>query len=183
MRAAVQAGAGLINDVCALQREDALETAAAAPVPVCLMHMQGDPRSMQAMPAYKDVVQDVKRFLLERVTACVEAGIDRRRLLLDPGFGFGKTLAHNLQLLKELAQIADIGLPLLVGISRKSMLGGIVAGLRGQEQAVPVEQRLYAGLGAAVMAAMQGARILRVHDVRATKEALAPLCGTMMGIT
>ncbi|MBN1378963.1 MAG: dihydropteroate synthase [Gammaproteobacteria bacterium] len=183
MRAAVQAGAGLINDVCALQLEGALTTAVAAPVPVCLMHMQGDPRSMQSAPQYGDVVQEVKRFLDERVDACVEAGIDRRRLLLDPGFGFGKTLNHNLQLLKDLSRFTEPGLPLLVGVSRKSMLGGIIAEMQGQEQAAPLEQRLYAGIGAAVMAAMQGARILRVHDVRATKEALAPLCATMMGIT
>jgi dihydropteroate synthase len=179
MRAAVQAGAGMINDVCALQKDGALETAVAAPVPVCLMHMRGDPDSMQVAPEYGNVVNDVRRFLSGRVDACVKAGIDRGRLLLDPGFGFGKTLAHNLQLLKELTQIADLGLPLLVGLSRKSMLGGAVAAIHGLGKPVPVEQRLYAGLGAAVMAAMQGARILRVHDVRATREALAPLCAAL----
>ena len=179
MRAAVQAGAGMINDVCALQKDGALETAAAAPVPVCLMHMRGDPGTMQVTPEYCNVVSDVRQFLSGRVDACVKAGIERGRLLLDPGFGFGKTLAHNLQLLKELTQIADLGLPLLVGLSRKSMLGGAVAAIHGLEKPAPVEQRLYAGLGAAVMVAMQGARILRVHDVRATREALAPLCAAL----
>ena len=178
MREAVQAGAGMINDVYALQQEGALATAAAAPVPVCLMHMQGIPRSMQNVPDYTDVVSEVKSFLLARVETCVTAGIGRQRLLLDPGFGFGKTLQHNLQLLKQLFRFVETGLPLVVGISRKSMLGGIVAQLDGQEQPVPVEQRLYAGLGATVMAAMQGARILRVHDVRATREALAPMVAT-----
>ena len=182
MREAVQAGAGMINDVYALQQDGALAIAAAAPVPVCLMHMQGVPRTMQDAPDYADVVGDVKSFLLARVETCVAAGIDRQRLLLDPGFGFGKTLQHNLQLLKGLSQLVETGLPLVVGISRKSMLGGLVAGLNGQEQPVPVEQRLYAGLGAAVTAAMQGARILRVHDVRATREALAPLVA-MLGIS
>lgn len=179
MRAAVQAGAGLINDVCALQSEGALATAVAAPVPVCLMHMQGNPRSMQQAPVYQDVLREVMQFLTDRIQVCVAAGIERTRLLIDPGFGFGKTLQHNLKLLQGLAQLKKLGLPLLVGVSRKSMLGGIIAALYGRDQPAPVEQRLYAGMGAAVMIAAQGASILRVHDVQATKEALAPLCAVM----
>ncbi len=179
MHAAVQAGAGIINDVCALQQEGAMAIAVAAPVPVCLMHMQGNPRSMQEAPAYSNVVEDVYQFLSRRVDACVEAGIERQRIIIDPGFGFGKTLEHNLQLLHSLTRLGELELPLLAGISRKSMLGSIVAGLYGQSQPVAVEDRLYAGVGAAVMAAMQGARILRVHDVKASKEALAPLCAVM----
>lgn len=179
MHAAVQAGAGLINDVFALQQEGALAIAAAAPVPVCLMHMQGNPRTMQSAPSYHNVVEEVMRFLTGRVQVCEKAGIQRRRILVDPGFGFGKTLIHNLQLLGSLGRFAELKLPVLVGISRKSMLGAIVADIRGQEGAVGVDQRLYAGIGAAVMAAMKGANILRVHDVRATKEALAPLFAVM----
>ena len=179
MHAAVQAGAGFINDVCALQQEGALATAVAAPVPVCLMHMQGDPRSMQADPVYDDVVADVFQFLAQRVEVCVKAGIERQRIIVDPGFGFGKTLKHNIQLLKSLTKFGELKLPLLVGMSRKSMLGSIVAELRHQPQPVAVDQRLYAGIGATVMAAMQGARILRVHDVKATREALAPLFAVM----
>ncbi len=179
MHAAVQAGAGLINDVFALQQEGALAIAAAAPVPVCLMHMQGNPRTMQSAPSYHNVVEEVMRFLTGRVQVCEKAGIQRRRILVDPGFGFGKTLIHNLQLLGSLGRFAELKLPVLVGISRKSMLGAIVADIRGQEGAVGVDQRLYAGIGAAVMAAMKGANILRVHDVRTTKEALAPLFAVM----
>lgn len=164
MRAAADAGATLINDVRALRAPGALAMAASLGLPVCLMHMQGEPRTMQAEPAYGDVVGEVRAFLAERIAACAAAGLGPERLLIDPGFGFGKRLAHNLQLLARLADLADLGPPLLVGLSRKSMLGA----LTGR----PVGERLAAGLAAAVIAACNGARILRVHDVAATVDAL-----------
>ncbi len=164
MRAAVAAGATLINDVNALRAPGALEAAVEAGVPVCLMHMQGEPRTMQQAPHYDDVVAEVRDFLLARAEACVAAGIPRHAILLDPGFGFGKTLAHNLALLRELPALTATGYPVLVGISRKSMLGR----LTGRE----VDQRLAAGLAAAVLALEGGARILRVHDVPETRDAL-----------
>lgn len=166
MRAAVAAGAGMINDVRALRGEGALDAAAALRVPVCLMHMQGDPGSMQDAPHYDDVIAQVHRFLAERVFACEMAGIDRRRLVLDPGFGFGKALEHNLALLAGLDRFADLKLPILAGLSRKRMIGT----LTGQEQPA---QRLHGSVAAAVLAAERGARILRVHDVAATVQALA----------
>ncbi len=164
MREAVAAGAGLINDVNALRAEGALETAAALQVPVCLMHMQGTPRTMQQAPGYRNVVAEVKDFHQARMAACQEAGIPPERILLDPGFGFGKRLEHNLALLRELRSLTDLGRPLLVGISRKSMLGAIT----GRE----VEDRLAAGLAAAVLALERGASLLRVHDVAATVDAV-----------
>jgi len=164
MKAAVAAGANLINDVRALQENQALETAANLKVPVCLMHMQGAPRSMQHDPQYHDVVKDVKNFLQQRVASCVDAGISREQIIIDPGFGFGKTLAHNLSLLKHLSEFTEIGLPVLVGISRKSMLGQIT----GAE----VDQRVAAGLATTVLAYQAGARFFRVHDVKATLDAL-----------
>ena len=164
MRAAADAGATLINDVRALRAPGALAMAASLGLPVCLMHMQGEPRTMQAEPAYGDVVGEVRAFLAERIAACAAAGLGPERLLIDPGFGFGKRLAHNLVLLARLADLADLGSPLLVGLSRKSMLGA----LTGR----PVGERLAAGLAAAVIAACNGARILRVHDVAATVDAL-----------
>ena len=164
MRAAVAAGAGMINDVCALRREGALDAAAAAGVPVVLMHMQGEPRSMQDAPAYDDLVADVHRFLAERIFACEMAGIPKKLIVLDPGYGFGKTTAHNLLLLRQQSRLLDLGLPLLAGLSRKRSLGEIT----GRE----VGDRLHASVAAAVMAAEYGARILRVHDVAATVDAL-----------
>lgn len=164
MRAAVAAGAGLINDVLALQLPGALEAARDAAVPVCLMHLRGEPRTMQRDPVYEDVVAEVLGFLLRRVEACLDAGIPRSRLLIDPGFGFGKTLEHNLQLLRELERFLELGLPLLVGISRKSMIGTLLDR--------PVDQRLYGSLAAAVLAAQAGAAIVRVHDVGPTVDAL-----------
>ena len=168
MRAAVAAGAGMINDVYALRREGALEAAAELAVPVCLMHMQGEPRSMQADPHYDDVVGEVHRFLAERVFACEMAGIDKRRVVLDPGFGFGKTLQHNLLLLRQLSRFVDLGRPLLAGLSRKSM----IATLTGREAAA---DRVNGSLAAAMIAAQNGASILRVHDVAATRDALCVL--------
>ncbi|ODB83039.1 dihydropteroate synthase [Candidatus Thiodiazotropha endoloripes] len=165
MREAVSAGAGMINDVMALRDSGALEAAAEAAVPVCLMHMQGEPRSMQCNPHYDDVVDDVKTFLQQRLDACVASGIPQDRLIVDPGFGFGKTLPHNLALLDGLQNLEQLGVPLLVGISRKSMIGALLG-----ERAV--EERLYGSLAAAVMAAMKGSAILRVHDVQATVDAL-----------
>lgn len=164
MRAAVAAGAGMINDVYALRREGALDAAAAAGVPVVLMHMQGEPRSMQEAPAYEDVVAEVHRFLAERIFACEMAGIPKKRLVLDPGYGFGKTTVHNLVLLRQQSRLLDLGLPLLAGLSRKRSLGEITG--RG------VDERLPASVAAAVLAAEYGARILRVHDVAATVDAL-----------
>ncbi len=168
MRAAVAAGAGMINDVRALRLAGALEAAAEinrhTAVAICLMHMQGEPGKMQQQPCYSDVVQDVSAFLVERVEACVRHGIVRERLLVDPGFGFGKRLEHNLSLLKRLDELGKLGLPLMVGLSRKSMIGAILNR--------PVTQRLYGSLAAAVLAVARGALLIRVHDVRATVEAL-----------
>lgn len=164
MRAAVEAGAGMINDVFALRREGALEAAAAAGVPVVLVHMQGEPRSMQAAPDYDDVVAEVHHFLAERIFACEMAGIARNRLVLDPGYGFGKTTAHNLRLLRQQSKLLDLGLPLLAGLSRKRSLGEITGRDTGE--------RVYASVAAAVLAAEYGARLLRVHDVAATVDAL-----------
>jgi dihydropteroate synthase len=164
MRAACAAGAELVNDVMALRAPGALEAAREAGAAVCLMHMQGEPRSMQQAPAYLDVVEEVAAFLLERVAACVGAGIARERLLVDPGFGFGKTLQHNLALLGGVDVIAELGVPVLVGVSRKSMFGQLLDR--------PVGERVAGGVAAAALAAWQGARIVRTHDVRATMDAL-----------
>lgn len=164
MRAAVDAGARMINDVAALRAPGAIAAAAAAGVPVCLMHMQGEPRTMQQAPQYRDVVADIIQYLGDRVAACEAGGIARERLLVDPGFGFGKTLEHNLALLRGLGELRSLGLPVLVGISRKSMLGAVTGR--------PVEERLAASVAAAVMAVERGARIVRVHDVAATVDAL-----------
>lgn len=165
MRAAVAAGAGLVNDVYALRRDGALDAVAELGVPVCLMHMQGEPRSMQADPHYDDVVGEIKRFLADRLFACELAGIARKKLLIDPGFGFGKTLEHNVTLLRELQQFGSLSAPLLVGLSRKSFLGA----LTGRTSA---DQRVHASVAAALIAAQRGAAILRVHDVAATVDAL-----------
>lgn len=165
MRRAVAAGAGMINDVRALRAVGALETARDAEVPVCLMHMQGEPRTMQAEPRYEDVVFEVNQFLLDRVEACEQAGIPSRRLVLDPGFGFGKTVEHNLRLLAGLDRLVENGLPVLVGLSRKSLIGKLLGD-------APVERRLYGSLALGVMAAVKGAGLIRVHDVRPTFEAL-----------
>ena len=165
MRAAASAGAGLINDVWALRQPGALAAAAATGLPVCLMHMQGEPLSMQHAPAYADVVAEVRAFLCERVEVAKAAGIAHERLLLDPGFGFGKTLEHNLALLARLDETAADGLPLLAGMSRKTMLGEITGR--------PVGERLAASITAHLLAAQKGASILRVHDVAAMRDALA----------
>ena len=165
MRAAVAAGAGMINDICALQMPGALEAAAELAVPVVLMHMQGEPRSMQQAPHYDDVVVDVHRFLAERIFAAEMAGIDKRRIVLDPGLGFGKNTEHNMRLLAELERLGEFGLPVLAGFSRKRSIGE----LTGRE--VPSE-RVYGSVAAHLIAAQRGAKILRVHDVAATVDAL-----------
>ncbi len=165
MREAVAAGAGLINDVMALQGEGALAAAKELNVPICLMHMQGLPRTMQQDPQYRDVVADVKTFLSERVAVCLNAGIARERLLLDPGFGFGKTLEHNLRLLHDLDLFGELQLPLLVGISRKSMIGAVLGD-------APADQRLFGGLACAVMAIERGAAIIRTHDIKPTADVI-----------
>jgi dihydropteroate synthase len=165
MTAAAAAGAELINDVRALGAPGALEAAAASGCAVCLMHMQGEPRTMQAAPAYGDVVEDVYAFLAARIEACVRAGIAADRIVVDPGFGFGKTLAHNLSLMKNLPRFRGLGVPLLLGVSRKSMIGAVTGR--------PVGERLAGGLALAALAVAAGARIIRSHDVAATLDAVA----------
>ncbi len=165
MRVAVDAGAGMINDVQALRGEGALEMAAALGVPVVLMHMQGEPRSMQDAPHYDDVVGEVHRFLAERIFAAEMAGIDKKRLVVDPGFGFGKTTQHNLQLLAQLQRFTELGVPVLAGLSRKKTIGE----LTGRD--VPRE-RVAGSVAAHLIAAQRGATLLRVHDVAATVDAL-----------
>jgi len=165
MGAAVKAGAVMINDIHALRLPGALEAARACAIPVCIMHMQGEPRSMQQHPHYEDVVAEVKQFLEERSQVCESAGIPRKRILIDPGFGFGKTLAHNLSLLRQLGEFTSSGQLLLVGLSRKSMIGALLGD-------APVGKRLQGSVAAAVIAVLQGASIIRSHDVQPTVEAL-----------
>ena len=164
MQAAIAAGASMVNDVRGLQEEYALQIVAKSNVGVCLMHMQGAPQTMQQNPQYNDVVNDVKEFLAARLKASIHAGVAKNRILLDPGFGFGKTREHNITLLQNLESFADLGQPLLVGLSRKSVLGQMTGN--------DVDARLYASIAASVIATMKGAKILRVHDVKATVEAL-----------
>ncbi len=165
MAAAVEAGAGMINDVYGLRAPGALETAAAAGVPVCIMHMQGEPRTMQAQPHYADVVEEVAAFLRSRVEACVAAGIPREKVLVDPGFGFGKNLDHNIALLKRLDRLCGLGGGLLVGLSRKSMLGQLCG-------VASAAERLHGSVAATVLAALGGANVIRAHDVGPTVQAL-----------
>lgn len=165
MREAAARGAGFINDVRALRRAGAVEAAAATGLPVCLMHMQGDPGTMQQRPQYADIFAELDVFFAERIATAIAAGIAPERIVLDPGFGFGKALDHNLALLNGLQHFASYSRPLLVGVSRKSMLGTLLGG-------APVDQRLHASTAAAVIAVMHGASIVRVHDVGATREAL-----------
>ncbi|MDU8614331.1 dihydropteroate synthase [Pseudomonas syringae pv. actinidiae] len=162
MLATAGLGAGLINDVRSLQRPGALEAAASTGLPVCLMHMQGEPGTMQNDPHYEDLLAEVSAFLLERMNQCVAAGIDRQQIILDPGFGFAKTLEHNLSLFKRMEALHALGRPLLVGVSRKSMIGAVLGR--------PVDQRLSGGLALAALAMTKGAKILRVHDVAETAD-------------
>lgn len=164
MRAAVQAGAELINDVNALRAPGALETARESGAAVCLMHMQGEPRTMQASPQYADVIVEVHAFLAARIQVCEQAGIAGDRIVADPGIGFGKSLEHNLALLGNLVALRKLGCPLLVAVSRKSLFQKLLD--------LPVDQRLYAGLAAAALAVFQGAAIIRTHDVRPTLDAI-----------
>ncbi|MEP7186013.1 MAG: dihydropteroate synthase [Rhodanobacter sp.] len=166
MRAAVASGAGMINDVFALRRDGAMDAAAELGVPVCLMHMQGEPRDMQIDPQYDDVVGEVHRFLTDRLFACELAGIDKRKLLVDPGFGFGKTLEHNLALLCALDRFSNLGSGVYAGLSRKGMIGT----LTGKSE--PAD-RLAGSVAAALIAVQRGARLVRVHDVAATVDALS----------
>jgi len=175
MRAAVAAGAGMINDVYALRLDGALDAAAALKVPVCLMHMQGEPRTMQDAPHYDDVVSDVRRFLAERIFACEMSGIDKKCIVADPGFGFGKTLEHNLALLRALDEFSALGVPLLVGLSRKGMIGTLTGRDRHAD-------RVAGSAAAALIAVQKGAAIVRVHDVAATRDALAVWEGVAKGI-
>ncbi|HYA19271.1 MAG TPA: dihydropteroate synthase [Burkholderiales bacterium] len=165
MGAALRAGASMINDVNALQAAGALQTVANSEAAICMMHKQGEPLTMQLNPQYQDVVTQVKAFLGSRVEAALAAGVARERIIIDPGFGFGKTTEHNLALLRNLEQFAELGVPLLVGISRKSVLGKIAGRETGG--------RIYSSMAAALIAVMKGAKIVRVHDVAATREALA----------
>jgi dihydropteroate synthase len=164
MHAAVRAGASMINDVQALRGEGSLEAAVSLAVPVCLMHMRAEPRSMQHDPSYANVVADVMTFLRRRVAECIAAGIPQGMIVVDPGFGFGKTPQHNIELLANLRQLRDLEVPILAGLSRKATLGVLVAR--------DVNERLAASLSAAVVAVMHGAQIVRVHDVRETVDAL-----------
>jgi dihydropteroate synthase len=164
MREAVKAGAGLINDVRALREPGALAAAKESDVPVCLMHMLGEPRTMQENPQYDDIVEEVKQFLLERIEACEEEGIAPEALLIDPGFGFGKTVDHNLQLVKRLREFGSLKKPLLMGVSRKSSIGAIVDR--------PADERLAASVAMATLCCEYGANIIRAHDVAATVDAV-----------
>lgn len=164
MRAAIAAGASMINDVTALRTPGAIETVAESDVALCLMHMQGEPRSMQQAPRYMDVLAEVRDFLHGRVARCVEAGISVSRLVIDPGFGFGKTLEHNLELLRRLPELVAVGYPVLVGLSRKSMIGKLTGRAEGE--------RLGGSLALATLAVLSGARIVRAHDVGPTIDAI-----------
>lgn len=172
IRESANAGAHLINDVRSLQEPGALAAAAQSELPVCLMHMQGEPRTMQQAPQYDDLIGDVNAFFQHHIARCNAAGITNQKLLLDPGFGFGKNLAHNYQLLARLSEFHHFGLPLLVGMSRKSMIGQLLN--------VPPEQRLIGSVACAVIAAMQGAQIVRVHDVKETVEAMRVVEATLL---
>ena len=164
MREAVAAGADMINDVRALREPGTVESVAVLNTPVCLMHMQGEPRSMQQQPHYQNVVAEVKMFLAERIGACEKAGIKREQLVIDPGFGFGKTLQHNLTLFRQLQDLQSFGLPILVGVSRKSMIGAVLD--------IPVQERMVASVALAGLAVWLGASIIRTHDVRETFDAV-----------
>ncbi len=171
MRAAAGAGAAMINDIRALRGEGALATAAELQCPVCLMHMQGQPRTMQQAPEYDDVVADVRDFLARRLRECVDAGLAEDLLIVDPGFGFGKTPRHNVELLANLRQLRSLGRPILVGLSRKSTLGS----LTGRD----VDERMPASIAAAVIAVVEGAHIVRAHDVLETVDALRVAAAVM----
>lgn len=169
MSEAIKFGVDLVNDVNALQADGAIELVADSKVSVCLMHKQGDPATMQANPEYEDVVLEVSEFLQQRAQACLQAGISKDRIVLDPGFGFGKALQHNIRLFEEMDRLIGLEYPLLVGVSRKKMIGQLLAEA-GEEQVV--EQRIVGSVAAAILASMKGANILRVHDVKETVQAV-----------
>jgi dihydropteroate synthase len=173
MRAAIEAGATMINDVRALREPGAVEAVAASRVAICLMHMQGEPRTMQVEPHYQDVVREVREFLQARVEACERAGVARERIAIDPGFGFGKTMAHNLALLNALSQLGSPDLPVLVGLSRKAMLGTITG--------KPTAERLHGSIALATVAVLNGARIIRAHDVAETVDAVKVAAAVLEG--
>ncbi|MBG3012349.1 dihydropteroate synthase [Proteus faecis] len=164
-------GASIINDIRSLQEPGALEAAAKTGLPVCIMHMQGNPKTMQQSPHYENVMMDVDRFLQENIQRCVDAGIEKNQIILDPGFGFGKNLAHNYQLLAHLSELHHFGLPILAGMSRKSMVGQLLN--------VPPQERVAGSVACAVIAAMQGAQIIRVHDVKETVDAMKVVQATL----
>ena len=174
MKEAIAAGADIINDIKALSAPGALDVAVATQVPVCLMHMQGLPRTMQHSPAYQDVVTEVTDFLQQRADICIQAGVRKHQIILDPGFGFGKSLQHNYQLLSKLSDIVRLNYPVLAGMSRKSMIGQLVN--------APADERLAGSLACATIAVMQGARIIRVHDVKETVQAVAVASATLFGV-
>lgn len=164
-------GAGLINDVRALQREGALQAAAETGLPVCLMHMQGQPKDMQASPSYQDLLQELQAFFAQRIDACVKVGIPKEKIILDPGYGFGKTVEHNFSLIKHLPDLLALGLPILTGTSRKSMLGAVT----GRD----VSDRMPSSIVSAALCVERGARIIRVHDVAETVDALKVLAAVL----
>jgi dihydropteroate synthase len=170
MLAAKKAGAHMLNDVRALTRKGALRAALETELPVCLMHMQGEPNTMQSDPQYSQVVNEVYSYLAGRIAECAKIGIPKGRLLVDPGFGFGKSLAHNYQLLSQLGKLLDLGVPVLAGLSRKSMIGAALVDQMGVDR--NVTERLFGSVSGAVIAAMNGARIIRVHDVKETVDAM-----------
>lgn len=171
MTEAARAGAHIINDVRSLHEPGALEAAAETGLPICIMHMLGQPKTMQQTPDYKNVVAEVKQYLSDEIERCEAAGITKNRLIIDPGFGFGKNLVHNYQLLAKLNEFHAFGMPLLVGMSRKSMIGELLD--------VPLEERLIGGIACAVIAAMQGAQIIRAHDVKETVQAMKIVQATL----
>ncbi|MCH4256884.1 MAG: dihydropteroate synthase [Proteus vulgaris] len=171
MAESANVGASIINDIRSLQEPGALEAAAKTGLPVCIMHMQGDPKTMQQSPHYENVMIDVDHFLRENIQRCVDAGIEKNQIILDPGFGFGKNLAHNYQLLAHLSELHHFGLPILAGMSRKSMVGQLLN--------VPPQERVAGSVACAVIAAMQGAQIIRVHDVKETVDAMKVVQATL----
>lgn len=174
MAEAIAVGADIINDVRALQEPEALEVAVAAKVPVCLMHMQGQPRSMQHQPSYQQVVLEVLAFLQQRAEVCIAAGIARQQIIFDPGFGFGKSLAHNYELLSAMSQFVETGYPVLAGMSRKSMIGQLLNR--------DVAERLAGSIACATIAVMKGAQIIRVHDIKETADAIKIAQATKFGV-
>jgi dihydropteroate synthase len=177
MLAAKKAGAHMLNDVRALTRKGALQAALTTELPVCLMHMQGEPGTMQSDPQYSQVVNDVYGYLANRIDECCKIGIPKSQLLIDPGFGFGKSMVHNYQLLGQLGKLLDLGVPVLAGLSRKSMIGAALADKQGVDR--DIADRVFGSVSGAVIAATNGARIIRVHDVKETVDAMRVLCAVM----